>query len=1140
MRLSRLCCILAALVLLTSAGTALHLDIKGEKQWLVAGGDSAGLSLEISGGTGSFTITATVPPDGLCTVTPPTLTTTSNNPPPMQVTSKEMSGVCQIDMRVTDTNGNTETQQFLQKIDHTTPIYVDRVPLQGATVGTVVPVWVRIQDLFHNNVDNRNIAESVTFTTNGGSGFVNGAYVNTDPKVETITAQVDEGGVASVQYYVGKFESPNYITYAPPAPLGPGIIAIEGLLNGVPASITSQISPNAATPPWVYADGKSIFTITYAVFDTNGFPVEAAKIKGMTSEGATFEGVTNRLGQVDKQYGPFSKEGRHTITAWLVNDPSVRLTDIMDAISMHPEHLVATGNPISMPSRDVSSTSTSIVSGRVSDPKGNPVKGEKVTFQITDLVASKALKEEPYLTTDPSSKSKKDQYPKGKAVTIATDNDGNAILYFIPGEFQSKKKDPDFDPLAEGTVTVTATWGSKTETITLTFKRTAYLSLKTKVADTTDGDLTVEKGGTFDVTIEVTGDGSMMTSYPVEVMLVTDRSGSMDLKVSEKKTDGSYMSRFDSVKEASHAFLDGLNPGKDKVGLVSYHTWATHDADLTSDFTSLGNTIDQLTIPRANDWVPNKGPVRLTNMRDGIFNATTYLKIYGSKSPKVAKAVVVLTDGVWNWGGTPLAQGRGYAQRTRTVVWTDTYFGNDCGSGSACLQKYRTDSFYWPGATSFSMYTYYNPELYTDLQGNPVMTDPGPLAFTGQGLGTAHRFDGPDGSNGYLCHPIVPLNKDPGGPAWPYYMCPKNSGICNSNIGCYGGDKYRVDVCDATYTGTDCSSSEQNMAVFAKNNNIRIYTITYAENYNENTGDEAHKATADALTILSESTGGFYRHAATKEELEKVYEAIANDLITSAGVETTMLADNEMVTEIWEDKEWEGGEVFEYMPLKDISTVTRKWDKAGDLIEGTPTWKSQWDEWNRDKQISFLIGSIEIGQKWQMIYRMKAKKVGTYNVFGANSLLTWTDWNGESKSLEFPETPITVLDPGTPPSDARLTLSDLHTETVADGPTSVIDENEPFTLAWKLLFTDTSPNGKANLKVRVYGREGTVYDHELNYPDEKGPKNEDIDLTFPWSGLPEGKYTAKVKAWGSGNSAYPAYYDFEVGNTPDKAKIIIR
>jgi hypothetical protein len=709
-------------------------------------------------------------------------------------------------------------------------------------------------------------------------------------------------------------------------------------------------------------------------------------------------------------------------------------------------------------------------------------------------------------------------------VTVVTDNDGNAFLYFIPGEFKTKKSDPDYDPLAEGTATVTATWGSKTETITLTFKRTAYLSLKTKVEPRT-----VEVGGTFDVTVEVAGDGSMWTSYPVEVMLVTDRSGSMELSMQGK-------TRFYWVKEASHVFLDNLNPGKDKVGLVSFHTWATKDADLTQDFTSLGNTIDQLTIPRANDWVPNRGPVRMTNIRDGVFNATTYLKIYGSKDPKVAKAIVVLTDGVWNWGGTPLAQGRGYAEKTRLVVWTDTFFGNDCSSESACAKRYYMDRFYWPGATSFSMYTYYNQELYTDLQGKPVMNDPGPLAFTGQGLGPAHKFNGPDGANGYLCHPMV--REYDRGASWAYYMCPKDTSICNSNYGCDSLDKYRVDVCDATYTGTDCSSSEQNMAVYAKNNNIRIYTITYADNY-EGSGDPAHAGVVATLKTLSETTGGKYYHAATGDELAEVYAEIASDLVTSAGVETSMLADNTFIPELQKGGKEEGASVFEYVPLWDVSSMIRKWNKAGDLIDGTPTWLNQDPEWKQTKQISYPIGSIEIGQKWQMIYRMKAKKAGTYNVFGDLSRLRWIDWNGEAKDLPFPETPVTVLEPGTVPSDARFTLWGLHTET-AEGPTSVIKQDEPFIFKWWLRYEDTDSNGKANLKVQVRSRDGKGYDLTMNPKDENANQG-DIPLSYPWSGLPNGLYTVKVWAENDKHSAYATTeYDFEVTSDPSRAKIIIR
>jgi hypothetical protein len=271
MRLSRLCGVLALLVLLTSAGAALNLGISSDKEWLVAGGDSAKVSLEIQGGTGPFTITASAAPSGMCTVNPTSSTSTSNKPPLMEVKSLEKSGVCELTVSVTDANGNTGTRQFLQKIDHSTPMNWERIAPMDASVGTVVPVGVRIRDVHGNLVDNRNIVESVIFSTNGGSGFVKGPSARADTRTESTTAQVNENGVASVYYYVGSFTSPNYITVIPPGEIGPKIITIVGTLNGIPSSLVSRVSPVTGGTPWMYADGSSKFIIIYTVLDTNGF-----------------------------------------------------------------------------------------------------------------------------------------------------------------------------------------------------------------------------------------------------------------------------------------------------------------------------------------------------------------------------------------------------------------------------------------------------------------------------------------------------------------------------------------------------------------------------------------------------------------------------------------------------------------------------------------------------------------------------------------------------------------------------------------------------------------------------------------------------------------------------------------------------
>ncbi|MDD1654096.1 MAG: VWA domain-containing protein [Methanomicrobiales archaeon] len=1117
-----MCWILVALVLLTGTGTALTLKTSGP-DWLVAGGGAGSLSLEISGGSGPFTISAAPATPLLCTVTPDNpFTSTSNKPPAFQVIPTEKSGICEIDVKVMDVDGKIATSKYFQKIDHTTPTFSNPDLPARATVGTIVPVSIWLEDTFHNRVDNRNIVENVSFYTGGKSGFVSGPSAkNSEPRLQSAIVPVDANGYATVYYYVGEYESGNYIwAVSPPrAEPNPWYIIIYGALGGTPVSLFSQISPETGSSHWVYADGSSVFTVTYTVLDANGFPAEAAEIIGKTSDGRNFDLITNEMGQASYFYGPFSSPRQYTITAALRNNTSVTVKDTLESIAMGPDHLVATANPPSLPSLEVSSSSFSHVTGRVADPKGNPIKNEKVTFQITGVTSTKPMKAQPYLTETTKSKNK---YYQGSPVTVTTNNDGNAIVAFIPGEFAKSVTDKDYDPMANGTATVKVVWGSKTETVKLTFQRTAYLFLETNVVEQT-----VKVGEYFDVTVNVTGDGKMLRKNPVEVMLVTDRSGSMQ----DYKLQG--QTRFYWVKQASQDFLRFMNPSVDKVGLVSYHTWATRDADLTSDFTSLGKSIDNLTVPAPNGWVPKKGPVRLTNMREGLFNATSYLKNYGSKDANVTKAIVLLTDGVWNWGGNPIAQGRGYPERTRLVVWEDWDWGQNCSLGSRCLNTYHTEPLYWPGLPSFHMYTYYNPELYKNRDGTgPVMDNPGSTIYTGNVREPVTRPGGLNEMSGYLCHPRVPVDQN-NGPDWAWFMCTKDEN-CGGTIGCEYS-KYWIDICDGT-----CANTEQNMAIFAKNNNIRVYTITYAETYDGSDGSTTYPAVEKVLKYISETTGGKYYHAATGDELSTVYEDIALDLIKDAGLDLDISADSSTVDEIQTGDSLEGAGVFDYVELRDKSTVTTKWEKGKvNPIEG-PAWSSSKNEWEASHKIGFKdISSLKIGQTWQMKYRLKALKAGTYNVFGNASFLNWTDWQGYPQSIGFPMTPITVLDTGAAAGNARLLLDHLRTEDES-GLAPVIRENAPFTLKWTLNYSDTNPNGKANLKVEVYATDGRIYHVEVNYPDERSPTNSEVELFMPWAGLEQGFYEVKVKAYGTGNSALPVTWPFEVRNMGERSQIIIR
>ncbi len=118
--------------------------------------------------------------------------------------------------------------------------------------------------------------------------------------------------------------------------------------------------------------------------------------------------------------------------------------------------------------------------------------------------------------------------------------------------------------------------------------------------------LTVEINKTIDVTIGFRGDGWAMQPTPVDVVLTTDRSGSM-LK--------DYPDRMVEVMSASHSFISNMDvsPSQDHIGLVSFGekgvaklapTWTSGHWDWSDVY---GGQYAAHTPPRADDvgwwWV---------------------------------------------------------------------------------------------------------------------------------------------------------------------------------------------------------------------------------------------------------------------------------------------------------------------------------------------------------------------------------------------------------------------------------------------------------------------------------------------------------------------------------------------------------
>jgi len=121
----------------------------------------------------------------------------------------------------------------------------------------------------------------------------------------------------------------------------------------------------------------------------------------------------------------------------------------------------------------------------------------------------------------------------------------------------------------------------------------------------------------------VCGNGGIGCMEEADVMLVLDRSGSIDA------------GEMTTMKNAAKAFVDALAPstGGVHVGMVSFSSSATLDQVLTDDGTTVKTAIDNIPSPGSG----------LTNLEDGIRTAQLELDTNGRAG--VAKFMVIITDG---------------------------------------------------------------------------------------------------------------------------------------------------------------------------------------------------------------------------------------------------------------------------------------------------------------------------------------------------------------------------------------------------------------------------------------------------------------------------------------------------------------
>lgn len=172
-------------------------------------------------------------------------------------------------------------------------------------------------------------------------------------------------------------------------------------------------------------------------------------------------------------------------------------------------------------------------------------------------------------------------------------------------------------------------------------------------------DLRAKATGVMTVLIEDGGepeDWDQPQEIPVDVMLIIDRSGSMDDDCPGGQADpGETPCKINDAKTAAKYFVDLMNPDMDKVGLVSFSTSSTLDQGLTFDQTAVKNAIDSLSVGGR------------TAIGSGINTANNELINNGRVEEVWVE--ILLSDGKENEGSDPIGNAN-IANASGIVIYT--------------------------------------------------------------------------------------------------------------------------------------------------------------------------------------------------------------------------------------------------------------------------------------------------------------------------------------------------------------------------------------------------------------------------------------------------------------------------------------
>jgi hypothetical protein len=625
-------------------------------EWIVANGnDISEITVvarnESSGAIPSVPVTFAVTDTTYGEITTPlTVMTDANGIAKATFKAKTKSGWAVIIARVISDDGGVPAisgYTLSQDIDHDKAVNVFFNNPSELPTGSKLTLETMVTDKYGNRVDNKNPAEKHMFnlymTPAEGRGFWDGSgytLTTTTPPLQT-----DSFGNASVDLRIANITGTNMIfmdkigsiSHTPKT-------AIEGVAIQDPAYL---VGPDH-NPETVIANGVDWFEVSYHVYDPLMNPINGTLVHITTSDGETLD-KESVDGLIYFEYGQKTEAQTNTISVTTANTTMMCLPDGTTGTCQHdllfvndgPQDLLLSGIPTSLSSLEQSSgTKEGLVRAVVVDAKGNPVEGEDVTFALT-------------IETDPPYRITPDGGPfdETTAPVISTRKSnpllnttvgGSALAFFTPGAFVTTG--PTYSGAATGNATVTATWtgkgkyAGKSATKSTRFTWRNYPSLSVKMdCEVTCKDAHV--GDTINMGMSVFGDGAALAPNPIDAMLVMDKSQSMTGGM-----DGH--TRIYWASQAGSTFVGQMDDSRDKVGLTSYCKVDTVDYGLSDQFTNVIAKIN--TLPSST--------CSYTGTRKALKTAIGEFPPYDPASKSV-RAIILLTDGEFNWYADPLARG---------------------------------------------------------------------------------------------------------------------------------------------------------------------------------------------------------------------------------------------------------------------------------------------------------------------------------------------------------------------------------------------------------------------------------------------------------------------------------------------------